>query len=361
MNLFWPRFLIIGFIVIVIGVLLMGDPGAPAHHGGGQIKHPEGAAAVKHGGAIEHGGAAKHEEGHDAVHREPLLELPEFLPNLLTIPSFKNHGIPVWDWIHVYMWENVFFSIVVAGLLICLVKWMQPSEDVTDVPNRKQTVLELIVEKLNGMVEGVIGPEGKKYTPFVGSLFMYIWCMNMIGLVPGMKAATSYIGITLGLAVATFLYVQYVGLRENGIEGYLHHLAGSPQDGVGWAMSPLMFVLHVLGELIKPVSLALRLFGNVMGEDALIGVFAVLGIVLLSTLTGGPTTLESMMGLKAMTTADMASLQWFGIPLQLPIMMLALLTGTIQALVFALLATIYIFLMLPHDHHDDEHGHEAHH
>lgn len=357
MNLFWPRFLIIGFVVVVIGILLAGDPGKSAQHGGGQDTHSEGKHGAEH---VVGTPEDEHGAGH-GVHREPMLELPEFLPNLLTIPSFNNHGVPMWDWIHVYMWENVFFSLVVAVLVILLVNWMKPSEDVTQVPNRKQSMLELIVEKLNEMVVGVIGTQGKKYTPFVGSLFMYIWCMNMIGLIPGMKAATSYIGITLGLAVATFLYVQYVGLRENGVAGYFHHLAGSPQDGVGWLMSPLMFPLHVLGELIKPVSLALRLFGNVMGEDALIGVFAVLGVVLLSTITGGPTSLESMMGLKAMTTAQMASWQWFGIPLQLPIMMLALLTGTIQALVFALLSTIYIFLMLPHDHHDDGHGLEAHH
>ena len=371
MNLFWPRLLILSFFVIVFGVLLTGDPGGALHSGGGQETHAVDTHTVDTHAVGTYEAAGPHHEaagahvgkqgGGHGIHREPMLELPEFLPNFLTIPSFKNHGVPAWDWIHVYMWENVVFALLVAGLIVFLVNWMKPGEDVRQVPDRKQTLLETIVEKLNGMVEGVIGSEGRKYTPFVGALFMYIWCMNMIGLVPGMKAATSYIGITLGLAISTFLYVQYVGLRENGIKGYLHHLAGSPQDAVGWFMSPLMFVLHVLGELIKPVSLGLRLFGNVMGEDALIGVFAVLGIVLLSTITGGPTTLESMMGLKAMTTAEMAGWQWFGLPLQLPIMLLALLTGTIQALVFALLATIYIFLMLPHDHHDEEHGHEAHH
>jgi F-type H+-transporting ATPase subunit a len=375
MNLFWPRLLIIGFFVIVLGVLLVGDPGVPPPQAGGQGEHAKDAADVKPGADEKHGdekpgGDVEHDEKHgadekhgdaNAIHREPVLELPEFLPNILTIPSFLNHGVPMWDWIHVYMWENIFFALLTAGLIVFLVRWMKPSDDVAHVPDRKQTFLEEVIERLNGLATSVIGPEGRKYTAFIGSLFIYIWCMNMIGMVPGMKAATSYLGITGGLAIVTFFYVQYVGLRENGIQGYLHHLAGSPTDLVGWAMSPLMFVLHVVGEFIKPVSLALRLFGNVMGEDALIGVFGLLGIVVLSMITGGPTTLESMMGLKAMTTAEMAPWQWFGIPLQLPIMLLALLTGTIQALVFSLLATIYIFLMLPHDHHDEEQGLEAHH
>jgi F-type H+-transporting ATPase subunit a len=96
-------------------------------------------------------------------------------------------------------------------------------------------------------------------------------------------------------------------------------------------LAPLMLPIHLLGELAKPISLASRLFGNVFGEDMLLVAFVSLGITTLAA-TGAP----------------------FGLPLQLPFMFLALLTGTLQALVFTVLSTIYLLLMLPHD----DHGHE---
>ena len=184
------------------------------------------------------------------------------------------------------------------------------------------------------LVVGVIGPRGKNYVPFVGTLFVYIFTQNWMGLIPGLKSPTSSVNTTAGLAVSVFFYVQWVGLRENGLKNYILHLMGSPKDVVGWAMVPLNLPLHILEEFIRPLSLALRLFGNVLGEDALIGVFAGLGILAVSVFHSP-----------------------VGLPLQLPFMMLAMLTGTIQALVFSLLSTIYISLMLPHEEHD-AHAHE---
>lgn len=329
-------------------------------------EHPEGHPAEGHapagegsGAHAEHAGA--HEEGgHEAP--KPLLELPEFLPNILSFFTFhpELHHYAVIQWLHIFAWENIVFSALTAVLIVVIVLLaLAASRPETEMPTRPQTLLEMVVEGLDNLVSGIIGPRGRKYTPFIGSLFLYIWCMNMQGLVPGLKSPTSYLGITAGLAVTVFCYVQIVGIKENGVLGYLKHLAGSPEDMVGWIMSPLMFVLHVFGELIKPMSLSLRLFGNVMGEDSLIGVFTLLGIVLLSVVAGGPTTLDSMMGLESQYHhAELAWWQLFGLPLQLPFMMLALLTGTIQALVFSLLSTIYIFLMLPHEEHG--HGHEQH-
>ncbi len=155
-----------------------------------------------------------------------------------------------------------------------------------------------------------------------------------MGLVPFLHAATSAINITAALGICTFLYVQGIALKENGPLGYLHHMAGSPRSGVEWAFVPLMFPLHLLGEFIKPLSLSLRLFGNVMGEDKLVAVFIILGASML-----------------AFTNLPV------GIPIQVPIMFLALLTSTIQALVFTLLSTVYIALMLPHGDHEEAHGH----
>ena len=123
-------------------------------------------------------------------------------------------------------------------------------------------------------------------------------------------------------------------MKENGFFGYIHHLMGSPQDLVGWIMVPLNFPLHILEEFIKPMSLSLRLFGNILGEDSLIAAFVGLGILALSFIHSP-----------------------IGLPLQIPFLLLSILLGTVQALVFSLLTTIYISLMLPHEEHGSEHAH----
>ncbi len=153
----------------------------------------------------------------------------------------------------------------------------------------------------------------------------------MSGLIPLFKAPTSLFETTLSLALVVFLYVQITGFRKLGFGGYFYHLVGSPTDVMGWALVPLMLPLHIIGELAKPVSLSLRLFGNIMGEDVLIAVFTGLGVLTLAAI-GSP----------------------IGIPLEFPFIFLGLLLSTIQALVFTLLSTIYFSQMLPHE---EEHGH----
>jgi F-type H+-transporting ATPase subunit a len=191
----------------------------------------------------------------------------------------------------------------------------------------------MLVGGLNDFITGILGEKhAKRFVPFLGTLFVYIWFMNLIGLIPFMESPTSNLNVTLALAVTVFLYSQWIGLRSLGPIGYVDHLMGSPRNLTGWILMPIMLPIHVLGELAKPISLSCRLFGNVFGEDMLLVAFVSLGITTLA-FTGLP----------------------FGLPLQLPFMFLALLTGTLQALVFTVLSTIYFLLMLPHD----DHGHEG--
>jgi F-type H+-transporting ATPase subunit a len=144
-----------------------------------------------------------------------------------------------------------------------------------------------------------------------------------------MFSSTSKLNTTLALAICVFLYVQFTGIRNFGIFGYLHHLAGSPKSTVEWCLVPLNLPLHIIGELARPVSLSLRLFGNITGEDMLLAIFATLGVSIMSFLHLP-----------------------IGLPLQLPFIFLAILTSFVQALVFTLLTTIYFSLM---SHHDEEH------
>ena len=130
------------------------------------------------------------------------------------------------------------------------------------------------------------------------------------------------------LPLPRFVY-NAVGFRQHGVR-YLKQFCGPMIF-----MAPFMFPIEVINHLARPLSLALRLFGNIMGEHILSGVFLMLGISLMTFFWPSAPV---------------------GIPLHLPFLFLSLLVGTIQALVFTLLGMIYLLMVLPHEH-DDHHGH----
>ncbi|MEW5874937.1 MAG: F0F1 ATP synthase subunit A [Candidatus Zixiibacteriota bacterium] len=255
------------------------------------------------------------------------------LPNIITLLSHRFHDVPFIAFLH--HWENVIYAFTVA-IIISIVAWAATRRR-TLLPGKLQNFLEMVVEGLDNFIAGILGPEGRKYTPFLGSLFIYIWCMNMFGLIPGMMSPTggkNGINTTAGLAICVFLYVQYSGLRKQGVVGYVDHLMGNPRSVVQWCLVPLNLPIHIIGELAKPLSLSLRLFGNITGEDVLLAAFVGLGIA---------------------ATAFLHSP--VGLPLHIPFIFLALLTGTIQALVFTLLSTVYFSMMIAEHHHEEEHAH----
>ncbi len=255
------------------------------------------------------------------------------LPNLLTFigiwfPS-TNHFLTEWT-NPIY----AFFVIIVVSIFFISLSRKLSSRK----PNRTQMAVELVLGGLYGLFQQIIGPTARRYTPFLGSLFLFILLNNLLGMVPLGHASTSAFNTTtFALGLITFFIVQGIALKENGIGGYLHHMAGSPKTGMDWGFSLLLFPLHLLGELIKPISLALRLFGNIFGEDTLVATMVLLG----AGITYG------------MIGSDFVP----GLPLQFPFYFLGLLSSTIQALVFTLLATVYIALWLPHGEHAEEHGH----
>lgn len=248
-------------------------------------------------------------------------------PNIILLLHHYFPHSPVVEFLHHF--ENPFFSAVAIFILVFVAR--QATRKTQMIPGKLQNLVEMAVESLDDFVTGVMGPAGRRFTPFIGTLFLYILVQNLIGIVPGMKAPTSSINTTVALALTVFFYVQYTAIRMNGVLGYLDHLAGSPRPHgvIGFLIAlvsvPFNFVLHTLGELTKPLSLSLRLFGNIFGEDVLIGQMLVLGVAALAFMHSP-----------------------VGLPLQFPFYLLAILTSTIQALVFSLLSTIYIFLMFPH-------------
>jgi F-type H+-transporting ATPase subunit a len=261
---------------------------------------------------------------------------PQKFPNVITV---LHRAFPHAEWTHfLHTNEAVIFALIVA-LLLCIVAYFA-SRNPQMIPGGLQNVVEALVEGLYNFIGDIIGPKhAARFVPFLGTLGIYIWFMNLFGLIPFMDSPTSNLNVTFALGLTVFVYVQYIGMKELGFVGYIDHMLGQPRDITGWLLAPLMLPIHLLGELAKPISLSCRLFGNIFGEDMLLVAFVSLGITSLSF-------------------AHMP----FGLPLQLPFLFLALLTSTLQAAVFMVLSTIYVLLMLPHEQHDEfPHAEDAQH
>jgi F-type H+-transporting ATPase subunit a len=278
-----------------------------------------------------------------AHHAEATVEhtgIPE-LPNLITLLSNRWHDQPLVAWLH--RWENLVFALLI-GAALSVIAWRYGRRP-APIPHGWQNLLEVLVEGIDRFVCRIVGPDGRRHTPFIGTLFLYIWGMNLSSLLPGMKPATSSLNTTIGLALVVFGYVQWTRIRELGLARYLDHMAGSPRfDDVQAAPWPLkivllpiklfvaalLVVLELMGELIKPASLSLRLGFNVFAEDVLLAVLVGLGLA-----------------------AGAALHLSFGLPIQFFVVPLVLIFSTVQALVFSLLSTVYIALMSPHgaEHH----------
>jgi F-type H+-transporting ATPase subunit a len=234
----------------------------------------------------------------------------------------------------VYHWVNEIYAFVIGIFLSIIAILVYRKRQM--IPGRFQNFIELLVEGMYNFIHEILGDEARRYVPFLGTLFFYVLLMNLMGIIPGGHSPSTSINITASLAILVFLYAQYTGIRRQGIVKYLDHLAGQPRDGLGWGMVVLLFPIHVIGEFAKPFSLAVRLFGNITGEDVLVAAFVSLGITVMSFMHSP-----------------------IGFPLNVPFILLGLLLSTIQALVFTLLSTIYILLMLPHTEHEG-HAAEAH-
>lgn len=216
-------------------------------------------------------------------------------------------------WLHRY--EDLVFAGFVA-LTLCVVAQIG-SRRPQLIPKGLQNGLELMVESLSKFIEGIMGPQGRHYIPFIGTLFIYIWVMNLAGLLPGFKSPTANINTTLGLALCIFLCIQYTGLRSFGLKGYFSHMMESPKDWMMFLIGLIfIFPVHLIGELIKPFSLGMRLGFNITGEDTFLAVAVGFGPL--------------------------------GLLLQLMAMGLGLILGTAQALVFSTLSAVFISMVLPH-------------
>jgi F-type H+-transporting ATPase subunit a len=191
---------------------------------------------------------------------------------------------------------------------------------------RAQVIWEYIVESFLGFCEGVIGPGGARFAPFLGTLFLYIVGLNLLGVIPGFVSPTASLVMTFALSIPTIIYVQIIGWREQGWR-YVMHFVGEP-----WWLAPLNIPIHVIGEIARPLSLAVRLFGNIFGEDTVIAQLLVMSAALFAKF-------------------------YIPLPLHFPMILFHIFVSFVQALVFMMLAAAYIGGALPHDEHAHEDGH----
>ena len=212
----------------------------------------------------------------------------------------KNTQNPVPDYI--------VMCLIVALLLMLLLGLS--TRKLSRIPSRRQSVLELIIETFENLLVDVIGEEGRKYVPMIGSIGLFILSANLLGLVPGLMSPTSKLNVTAGCAISVFVYYHWQGIKAQGFLRYLKHFTGPIP-----ALAPLLFPIEIISHFSRPVSLSLRLFGNIFAEELLIIIIA--------------------------------SIVPFVLPL--PFMAVAIFTAVIQAFVFVLLACIYIGGAVAHE------------
>ncbi len=246
------------------------------------------------------------EEGHEHHHswlhmlnRGPIAEISENLKE-------QHDLIP-----------NTYFMILVIGIFVILA-----TRNLKPLPAGKlQNFMEMVVGGLMDFFTDIVGERGRKYTAFMGSFFIFILCLNILGLIPGFQSPTADLNTTLAMALVAISGVQVIAIKELGFIPYIKHFLGEPI----W-LGPLMFPLHLIGELAKVMSLSIRLFGNIFGEDTIIIVLATLAITVLPV--------------------------YLPVPFQLPMMLFGLFSSLIQALVFSLLTAIYLATFIS-EHHEE--------
>jgi len=241
------------------------------------------------------------------------------------------------------MGEHTFFALVAAVLLLlfafaargALAKAADPLVPAAELGSRNIT--ELLLQLVVSQSDQIIGKQGRKYVPFFATFFIFILLSNLLGLLPGFAPPTGNLNTTLGLAICSFIGYNVIGVREQGGSYFKHFIGpmtGLPASSIlgKLAFLPVLllsavffFILEIFSHGFRPVSLSLRLFGNMMGDHEVITAFIKLTKVVV------PVAFYAM----------------------------GTLVSVIQAFVFTLLSMIYVALAISHGH-DEGHGQEAH-
>jgi len=225
----------------------------------------------------------------------------DFLNALLFDPIARALGIHLSPGHHAVPDHIVMILLIALGLTIF--SWWLRGRLSVENPSGIQHLVEVAFSVVRNLMREVIGKESGRFVPIIGTLALYILTGNLLGLIPGFLSPTSNYNITAGCAICVFIYYNYQGFRKQGFLGYLKHFAGPV-----WWLAPFLFVVELISHLARPVSLSIRLFGNIFAEELIIkslnDIFPFLASIL--------------------------------------VMFLALFAGTIQSFIFILLTMVYI-------------------
>jgi F-type H+-transporting ATPase subunit a len=203
----------------------------------------------------------------------------------------------------------VAMELIVVLLLLAYFVAVRVSLSV-DTPNGVQHTAEMVHEFVSGQAESIVGHGYEKFVGYLSVLVLFILAMNLLGLVPGLESPTSNPVVPLGVALVTFIYYHYHGIKSNG-GGYIKQFLGPV-----WWLAPLMFIIEIVSHFARVLSLTVRLYANMFAGDLVTWAFFSL------------------------------------VPIGVPLIFLGLHLGVsvIQAYVFMLLSTIYLSLAVSHEH-----------
>ena len=282
--------------------------------------------------------AAEHAE--EATHHAPIIV--QLVNDWFGEPVYRfqvNNTKPLWDKLlakfgtsaeaafgpytpdNAIPWYTVMFFI--ACILSVVIIWILKGKLSESEPGGGQQTLEVSVLAVRSMIEDIIGPHGLKYFPVVMTFAVLILVSNLMGLFPLFMSPTAATSVTFALGLSSFLYYNYVGIKENGLLNHLKHFAGPI-----WWIAPLIFPIELISNFIRPFSLGIRLFGNLFADEKV---------------------LETVANLAPPYT------QWL---LPLPLMGLSVFVALVQTFVFILLSQLYLSEVSHAPHSHEAHGEE---
>ena len=247
---------------------------------------------------------------------EMVLNLPTFFTFLAEKFHIDLHhdtflGITLENYVPLVM--SFLVACVLVGFSLLATRRMEK------IPRGSQAFVEVVVEGMYNFLHDILGKHTARYLPFYGTLFFFILFMNLWGLIPLMESPTHYMNTTLSMAIVVFVLYNFEGIRIKKL-GYFKHFFEP------LFLAPLMFPLHLIGEIVRPASLSIRLYGNLTGEGLTLAVLVFLTPWLFNHVP---------------------------VPLHLFMVLLAILFSTIQATIFTMLSTVYLSLAI--EEHEDDH------
>lgn len=196
-------------------------------------------------------------------------------------------------------------------MIILIIFGAVAAKGISMIPTKSQNVFEILISGIEEFMVDLTGEEGRWLFPITATVFIYIVVCNLIGLVPGFLPPTASVNTTLSCAIPVVIFTHVIGVKYHGVK-YIKHFMGPV-----WWLAPLIFVIEIIGHVARILSLSIRLFGNMMGHELVLGILFFLAGLFLAPL---------------------------------PIMALGIFVAVVQAFVFFLLSIMYFTGAMEHAH-----------